>query len=484
MKFGPWHPDLAGINVDAVTMARNCLPAANGFRPLKALAPATVALGTGVTCLGAAVVYDDDGDISTFAGDETKLYKLEPTATWEDVSRTSGGPYASGSGERWQFASSGGLVIAVTIGVDPQKYLLNSSTDFAALGGTPPKARYIATVGEFVVLGGLFGDERTVHWCGLGNAEHWTPGTQSCDIQTFQNGGPVRGLVGGEVGYVFQAERVNRMTFVPASQTIFQFDEVEGGRGLAAPYSLARWGNTAFYLASDGLYQFSLVGGTSKPLGIGKWADWLSKDIKPGSELTALGGIDPIGRRYVLAYNSLDSIGTALNRVLIYDWALDEATYGDEAITALAQILTQGLTMDTIDAFGSVDGLPFSLDSPAWRGGASLLGIFSTDAKMSFYSGTNKAATFETCDQYAEKRMLIKGVRPAIDTRNVTIAVAAREAEGDGVVYGPAEGMEDTGICSAWASGWLARCRITVAAAANWTKLTALADVIDARGRR
>jgi hypothetical protein len=510
IPFGPFHPDKAGINVPACTRAVNCIPAVNGYRPLGQLQSGTGAVGetfiveadgefivTGAgayvtdagstiatSCQGAAVVIDNTGVVHTFAGDDVALFKLSSGSEWEDVTRTSGGDYSAGSGERWQFGFAGGLVIAVTIGDDPQKFLLGSSTNFEALGGTPPQARYITTVRDFVVLGGLDGDELTVHWSGLANPEHWTVGTQSCDTQTFQNGGPVRGLVGGETGYVFQAEKVQRMTYAPGSEFIFQFDEVEGGRGLAAPYSLVRLGTEAFYLATDGFYKFSLGGGASTPLGVGKWSKWFVDDIKSGSEATVIGGVDPIGRFIVWAYNSSDSVSSELNRLLIYDWAIDEATIADVSVKAIAQILTQGLTLEGLDAFGDLDTLPFSLDSPVWRGGASLLGMFPADNTMSFLNGAPYEATFETCDGEQPGRSLIKAVRPHVDTRDLTIEIAAREAEGDAVAWGTAESMADTGAVPVWASGFLARARVTLAAGATWSKFTGLTPERGQIGRR
>ncbi len=497
------------MNAAIVLEAKNCLPAVNGFRPLRSLAAATSYMGedyltdgsgalisdaSGLyltsgaavtsTCLGAAVVYNDDGTVFTYGGTETDLFELSALSQWLPVSRTSGGAYATGGGERWQFGFSGGLVIAVTIGEEPQKFLLGSSTNFEALGGTPPKARYIATIGEFVVLGGLDGDERTVHWSGLGNPEHWTPGTQSCDTQTFQNGGPVRGIVGGEVGYIFQAEAVTRMTFVPGSEAIFQFDQVEGGRGLAAPYSLVKIGADAYYFAPDGFYRFGLAGGASTPIGVGKWVREFMADIKPGTESTVIGGVDPVNKIIVWAYNSATALDTDLDKILIYDWTLDEATIAEVAVTAMAQSLTQGLTLDTIDSFGTSDELPFSLDSPVWRGGAALLGMFGSDSRLSYFAGNNMAATFETADGGAAARTVIKGVRPHIDTRSVSAAIAAREAEGDAVAFGADESMADTGVIPAWASGFLARARLTVAEEAVWTKITGADAVVGKIGNR
>lgn len=481
LPFGPWHPDLAGVNVKACRRANNCLPAANGYLPLRAPSPLSVS-GLDADCLGAAVVFDDDGDVFTFAGDTTKLYRLNTSNAWDNVSRAGG--YLTGSGERWRFGMAGGLVIAVTFSEAPQKYLLNTSTAFTALGGVPPQARYIATVRDFVVLGGLFGDERTIHWSGLANPEHWTPGVQSCDIQTFQDGGPVRGIIGGETGYVMQAEKIQRMTFVPGSPGIFQFDEVEGGRGLIAPDSLVRIGNRAYYLASDGFYEFSLGAAASKPLGVGKWARWFIEDIKSGSELTVVGGLSPVGRYVVWAYNSTDNPTTSLNRLLIYDWTLDEATTVELTVTALAQILTQGVTLDSMDSYGTMESLPFSLDSPAWRGGSNLLGLFGTDRRLATFGGAALPAEFITNDLELPNRLTMKGLRPHINTRSITAQVATREAEGDPITWGPSEVMEDTGVISTWASGWLARLKLAVADGADWSKITGGDVILGKVGKR
>lgn len=506
IPWGPWHPDKEGVNVPVCTAAINCLPAVNGFKPLPSLAPVSDAIRG--TCLGGATVYDDDGDVYVFAGDETKLYNLGPDSRWDDVTRIASeallddsavqltddsgnlltvenpDDYSAGSGERWSFAASGALVIAVNIGDAPQKFLLGSSSAFAALGGTPPQARYIAVVRDFVVLGGLDGDERTIQWSGLANAEHWTPGSQSSDTQTFQNGGPVRGLLGGEVGYVFQAGAIKRMTYAPGSPTIFDIDEIEDGRGLQAPYSLVRVGRLAFYLSADGFYRFNIGGAASEPIGVGKWAKWFLDDLKSGTEQIVIGGVSPSQRFVIWAYNSRDNSGSDLNRSLVYDWALDEATIVDVPIQALMSTLTTGITLDDLDAFGTLDTLPFSLDSPVWRGGAALLGVFGSDSKLSYFAGPNMEAQITTSDGFATRRALIKGARPFIDTRAATVAISAREADGDTITFATAEAMESTGICPAHVSGNLIRAKLIVPEGSVWQQVTGLQTLTGSRGLR
>lgn len=484
IPFGPFHPDAAGINTPVCRMAKGCLPEIGGFKPLPSLQPATDVLVGSAACLGGAVVFEADGTVHSFAGTNADLCKLQANSTWADVSRLVGGAYSTGSGERWRFETFGDLVLATTISEPLQKFALSSSTNFEALGGSPPRARYIGVVRDFVLLGGIQNAENRVQWSAINNAEGWTPGTDSSDYQDFPSGGPVRGVVGGEVAYVFQASKVTRMTFVPGSAEIFQFDEVEGGRGLAAPHSLVRIGGDAYYMAQDGFYRFSLAGGGSTPIGVGKWSRWFAADRRPGTEQLVIGGVDPARQVIMWAYVPVTSSGSTPTRVLIYDWAMDEATVADITVLAMSQWLTQGVTLDDLGAFGTLDELPFSLDSPVWRGGVGLLGIFGSDNKLSYLAGSPMAAQFVTSDGQSEGRVFLKGIRPSVDTSLVSVAVAGRERDADAVTFGPAASMEDTGICPQHVSGNILRAQIDVTAGAAWTKAKSLTPILGRNGKR
>lgn len=481
IPYGPWRPDAAGINTPVCRSAVNVLPGVVGFKPLPSLDAASAALPD--TCIGAAVTLEADGEVHAFAGTAEGLYKLASGATWDDVTNT-GGAYATGAGERWRFAVYGDLVLATTIAEPLQKFDVTSSTEFEDLGGSPPKARYVDVVRDFVLLGCIENNERRVQWSAINNAEGWTPGTASSDYQDMPSGGPVRGLIGGEVAYVWQASKVTRMTFVPGSAEVFQFDEVEGGRGLAAPHSLVRLGRLAYYLATDGFYQFDLGSGASKPLGVGKWSGWVVNDIRAGSESLVVGGIDPARQVVMWAYVPQNSAGSSPSRMLIYDWSIDEATIADVPIDSMAQWLTQGMTLDDLGTIATLDELPFSLDSPVWRGGAGLMGVFSTSNTLSHFAGPAMEAVIESSDGQGEGRTFVRGTRPAIDTSNVTVAIAARERDADTVTFGADEAMETTGVCPAHISGNLIRARVTVAEAAVWTLAKGIATDVGRQGKR
>lgn len=482
IPWGRWHPDIAGVNTPAVVTANNCLPSAKGFKPQASLVGGTAALPG--TCRGAAAVLLDDGTVMNFATDSSKIFRLTTgTGAWADVS---GATYAVSGGEQWKFDLFGNLLIGVSIQNNPQKFDVAGAGPFTNLGGSPPRARYIAIVRDFVVLGAILNNEKRVQWCSINNAEAWVSGVSQADDQDLPNGGPVRGLIGGEVGYIFQADRITRMTYAPGSLAIFQLDQVEGAAGLAAPHSLVRLRTQAYYLASDGIVRFNLGSGASEPLGIGKWAAAFMEDKRPGTDLSVIGAIDPVQRvvRFAYVSKSSGSRSDTPDKQLIYDWSIDEATTCDISTEAMASWVTQGVTLDTMNSYGTIDELPFSLDSPFWRGGAKGLGIFSTDHKLSYESGAPRAATFETADGMQPTRQLVTGTRPSVDTADVTVAIAPRERQGDAVTYQPSEPMEDTGVCPAHASGRLFRARLTVNAGARWTVAQGLDTVARRQGNR
>lgn len=484
IPFGPWHPDAAGINTQVCREARNCLPSTIGFEPL----PGPVANGGALngTVFGAAIVIKNDGQAAQFAGTSDKLYRLI-TGTWTDVTRSVGGAYATAVGERWRFAQWGTVVIATNYNDAPQKYDTATPTTFAALGGSPPKARYIAVVRDQVVLGGFYGNENRIGWSGTNNSEFWTfGGGQNCDYQDFPNGGPIRGLLGGAVGYVFQAYTVTRMTQTPGSTTIYQFDEVQGAKGLSAPNSLVKTGDMAFYLSTDGFYKFNTVSGEQAPIGVGKWRQWFLNDMRTGTELSVLGGADPVNPIILWPYISRDNSSTIPDRVVIYNWALDEATFADISVEALATWVASGYTLDTINSFGTLDTLPYSLDSPFWKSGASSLGVFQTDHKLSQLAGPLMEAQWTTADGQATQRLLVTATRPYIDATRVEVSVVMRERDSDAVNFADADfaPMEDTGLCGAWSSGNIGRARVWVPSGDVWTCMKGLETKATVHGRR
>ena len=95
-----------------------------------------------------------NGNWKIYAGTSTRLLTLS-SAGWVDVSRTGGVPYHVAGDDLWSFEQFGTKLIAVNINDVPQVIDIDSGTNFAALGGSPPQATNVKTIGDFLFLSGL-----------------------------------------------------------------------------------------------------------------------------------------------------------------------------------------------------------------------------------------------------------------------------------------------------------------------------------------
>src|SRR5262245_27202747 len=160
LSFGPWEPDSSGIDARdeagrvILQTARNVYSTKTGYGPVPGLSAITSSpLSATETCVGLAFARQSSGGYLIFAGTRTKLFMYDSNSqSWIDKSRTSGGPYNVSTDDYWSFAQFGTQLIAVNVNDDSQVINVDSPASFAALPGSPPRARYVTVVGDFVVL--------------------------------------------------------------------------------------------------------------------------------------------------------------------------------------------------------------------------------------------------------------------------------------------------------------------------------------------
>ncbi|MEK1928239.1 MAG: hypothetical protein AAAC47_00330, partial [Pararhizobium sp.] len=166
INFPPFEPDKAVYNTQATDVALNVAPVADGWGPLPSFVPYADALPTAPK--GSITARTAQGVTVTIAGTTTHLYLVNNDGSLTDVS---GATYAVPDGDDWSFALYGSRIIATNVIDDVQYYDIGVSTDFANLPGTPPKARFVKVVGDFLVLFQLASDAAALHWSGINNSE-------------------------------------------------------------------------------------------------------------------------------------------------------------------------------------------------------------------------------------------------------------------------------------------------------------------------
>jgi hypothetical protein len=438
--FGELAPDRADLEPGMIDV-RNVLPGPSGYLPFHSFVAATNALGARPR--GAIQARDKNGDVYQYAGDATKLYQ-NVDAVWTDKS---GAAYATGSGEVWEFVAWKNKILATNFTNNPQSITFGGAA-FADLTAAL-RARHIAVVRDFVVLGNTFdgvdGDvPARVRWCAFGNETDWTvsPSTLA-DYQDLKTS-KVERIFGGEYAVILQPDNVWRMTFSGAP-TVFQFDQVLPGIGVIAPGAAAQDGEIIYFLSSKGF--FALDRGTqATPIGIGRVDEFIRADLDLTQVHRMSTVADPNSKRVYWAYPGAGNVNGRPNRIIIYDRAQDRWALVEAEVELIWGGGGTGRSLDAAATTGDPDNLDdmatdVSFDDPRWVGGAPFVAAFDEDFASGSFSGTNLTALLTT-KEYALSdgaRTQLNGFRALIQggtSTTITARVGTRNSLIDTVSYG------------------------------------------------
>lgn len=467
---GEWLPDQVEFGNPGATVATNVIPwVGNSYKSF----PSFVTLSSAIhnRAQGGYFARDKSGNVYNFVGTDTKLLQLFGTS-FSDVTRVSGA-YSTATDEWWEFVQWGDTVVATNF-ADAVQTISLGSANFTALAGSPPKARHLAVVREFLVLGNV--DDGTqypkrVQWSGINNNELWTPSLNTLsDYQDLEGeGGWVQKVVGGEFGLVFTEKSIYRMTFA-GYPTIFQFDEIEKSRGAYASQSVIRSGSVTFYLSDDGFYA-TAGSGESVAIGDGKIDRFFLDDLDTFYSYRINASVDPINKLVMWAYPGTGNSGGRPNRIIIYNivrrkWSLVEV---DTEI--LPRFASEGYTLDELDSITTdLDALTPSLDSRVWTGGEQVLAGFDSSHRLGTFSGTAMSATVETLEtqHIPGSRAHVTGARPIVDGNAATVAVGSRNLLSASESFGSAVSQNSSGVCPIRSNARYHRYRISTSGAFNF----------------
>jgi hypothetical protein len=415
-----------------------------------------------------------------FCGDANDLYQHSSIAP-SNVSKTVG-VYGTASDGFVNFTQFGQRVVSTNFADPMQSFVLGSSTKFADLSATAPNARYIATVKGFLVAGNTYdatngAQPQRVWWPALNDPTNWpTPGTAAAQIvqsdyqDLYGDSGWVQGVVGNlgtADGAVFMERAIWRMVYV-GPPSIFAFYPAEGCRGTPAPGSIAQLGSNVAYLGQDGFYIFD--GTNSTPIGVNKFDKTFFADLDQNYMHRVCSAVDPINKIVFWAYTGQGNSGGNPNRILAYNWVLGRGALIDQNCEIIFRALSFGYTLETLP-YSSIEAIPFSLDSRVWTGGKILLGGFDASHKLSFFNGSNLAATIETSETEPTKGKLVNvlNARPLVDGGTPSVSVASRSRLIDPIVYNSPTAINSLGECPQRATGRYITTSTTIPAGSTWT---------------
>lgn len=478
LVFASWTPDLPAFANPGALIASNVRPNHASYGPFPDLGT-IAASAISARCRGAISVTGNDGTVSTFAGDATKLYLLG-AGTFSDVSI--GGGYSLSAEEGWEFAVFNNKVIAATITQNLQSYTLGSSVLFANLASSTlmPKARHIATVLRFVVLGnteeGGTSYPNRVRWSAIDDETDYDEDAATlADHQDIQDAGWVQKVVSGsDYGIVIMERAIYRMDFIGAPE-VFQFMLVERNRGTIAPGSVVSWGRLTFFLDADGFYAFD--GAQSVSISHGKVSRWFQANENADVRHLMTATIDP--ERSIVIWSFASSSSSTPDTLLLYHWPSGKWSVASVGVEMIFRALSGGYDLDTTapnendDLDSTATALDqLSLDARFWQGGVGQTGAFDTSHQLKYFDGANLAATIETGRTQifaaTNERALVSGFRPFVDGGTITGQIAGTERLNDSETFGSAVAQEDDGLIPDTVSARYHKFRVTIAAGGTW----------------
>lgn len=462
IEFGEYLPDQPQFNNPGVNNATNVYPSEIGYRPFPSFQSYSNAAESRI--LGAIFLTDTENNSYGYAGAAQKLYQLGATLT--DVSKVGG--YSSLT-TIWEFCYFNGDVIATNY-LNPVQKIDLGAANFADLTGSPPKAKRCAVVGKFVVLGDI--DDTSdgqvpnrVHWSAFNDSTGWTPGTNQSDFQNIEGYSQVRKIVGGDYGVIFMDRSVWRMDYI-GTPDVFSFTNVQPERGTPYPGSVVSYGRYIYYLSGDGFYRL-VDGSYSEPIGSGKVDKAVIDAIDPAYPDRVTASIDPKRKLYICFYPGSGASNGNPNVAVAYHWPTGKWSTLDpnEDIEFVFYGGTFTLTLEELDAYGNLDTLAYSLDSPVWQGGADILSGFNTDHELGYFNGTALSAIIDTSEIGGDEVTGESYVRPYVEGDSgttVTVQIGTRSSLTTAVSYGTATSLDSDGKANVRGNARYIRARFNI----------------------
>lgn len=463
IPFGAWTPDLANHGHAGLITCENVLAVANGYAPVKAFTAVADAL-TGWS--GGGSFIQSSGATVILGGTSAGLYNLLGGA-WTSA-------HAVAASGRWRFSQHGDIVVA-THGGAPVAYDLVAGTG-GALGGSPPDAKYSATVGNFTFLAGDPNDVRTLTWSGFGNPEAWTIGTNQCGSQTLPDGGDITGLAGGEFGLVFQRGGVFRYDYI-GGDTVWQRTKISTEIGCMVPDSIAQAGSIVYFLSERGFMRTD--GNEVVPIGAER-VDRTFLDAYDRAELADMyAAVDPRNTMVMWLMPGSPGVGYA------YNWTLDRWTTIEVANSGVISALSSYVSVDQLA--GLTDDYATLTDDPDYAGGVPLLFVVSASGVIGTLSGSNLAVTIKTAFNELAPGQRTRPYRIGLVSdavSGVTVTTDSRMRLGDSASTVSIATMRTNGDLPLRANGRYHTFETVIAAATTWTFMQGLEVEFGNGGRR
>lgn len=455
LGYGPYRPDIAETNPAMSRRVLNVNPRKDSqgvsYHPRRSLQVTSGAMALPAAPRGALAVVQRSGEFKGYFGTVDMLYEMDSTYQFTSI----GTAYAVPTGHNWGMCQYGEHLIFTNTTDGMLSWDIETGGSVVAVTDGPA-ARAAFVWAEMLIALDCDGDNRLMRNSAPGSYTNWV--NRGAGAQEFADG---EALMGGGVvndgqAVVIQRGAVRLLT-VTGTERIFRIDKLPGEVGAVGPDCIVQIPGGVAFMDSSGP-QIATAQGVA-PIGDNKVARTFIASV---SDLAAVtGAYDPELRQIV--WRKDDS------ELLIYDLATQEFVPVIESTAAIIRMSNPALTLEDLDDFGTLDSLPYSLDSNAWKGGRPRLAALDGDLKFGFFDGAPLAGECETATLTDNASMLVSWVLPVTDDADATVVLTVRDRLADAPTYKDASALVASGRCPVRGRGKCVSVIVRHAAGAVWT---------------
>lgn len=471
IAFPPWEPDKGPFSAVSTDMATNVLPTAVGWGPMSQLSDLSDALGA--QCYGGWWYRNTTGSFGFIAATQTAIYRLQSDGSWTDISKV-GGYTGPDAGDLWQAERFGADFYVTNLNDDLQVMDLDTGTIMADAPGSPPRAKFIETVGDFLFLAYLKvgADVFPQDWqhCKINDPTNWTVTglAGDSDRQQIPDGDEIVSIMSNTGGArIIQRRCKRRLIFTPGNTYSFQMQDIDGARGAVAPLAVIPFGGEAyFYLNETGFY----VGDAHEPIGAERVDDWFFKTVSLDKLGQVQGIADPSQKIVWIRFQDQNDA----YKMLGWHWQLNRWCMADVAPILLVSAVSIGAVLDDLDSYGTLDDIDIPLDSRLFKGGRITFGAFTSSNKLALFAGAPAAATVETSstELTPDTGSFVSGARLKSDASDYTMQVGAAQVADGSLTWSSANTRNSrTGLVPFRSDAKFHRFRVNIAAGSEWDHL-------------
>lgn len=475
IPWGGWRPDVSGPNGGFCSIADNVLPGTMGdgsggqiisYGPFPQLVTPGGAVALGAECRGACWLVKRDGTYENYFATAAKIRKLSAVYDWSDV-------------ETGRTLNDGDDVAMLHVGnvllnSDPtngmKAYDVETPAGNNAVSGAPA-ARILGLIQNVVFAGDCDGDNRLLRSTAVLDYANWA--TQGAMQVPLTDGGAIQAIgdLKNGVGYLLQTQGFKKIVFGAApDNAMYGVYKIADDRGSVGQRSVVSIDGVVWFLDSDGWWRYD-EGGGLVPFGAEKFNRWFLEQVDNSRLNEVQATVDPKNKIMLARFPSTSNSSTSVfDRVVCYDWQLNEGFTLTVNTGWLSRLATPGYTLDDMDVFGNLDDMEqIPLDSRFWRGGQPILSGLDSDGKYATFSGSPMAATLQGAPQMQDQRRLVNEVTQVTNDSAAELSINALEKLGDADNWkGPFTRSTRSGRTKTRASGRILTPKSTHAAGNTW----------------